>query len=1144
MKKLCLLILFILLTSGQHAWAQNGVYSLSLSHPRVTAIAQDGDGYIWFGTVHGLNRYNGTSYTVYYASADDGCLSSDHILSLCYDSLGTLWIGTECGLNYYRDGKFYHINSSVYHPTTDIEELDDTFISFVNKSGWFKMNKQTVEVTEHQLIDNFSYFSQEGKEIEFTDRDGGIWKIDSRPGWTHEVPGRPFKSLDLSDGNENISYIVFDEQGYLWALADRHLFSYDVDKQERVWEDQDHLCVSLIKIDGNHLRAIIDYRYLNDYLLKDGRPTLIRSQYFEGNIFSIGRDDEGYFWITEASHISRLDHDGTPLFRHHIGRDHPFSYIIPSHGSRRIFIMGLREGVLEVMKDGAIRQLGDDLQSVSAIQVARDGTLWMGTYNEGIIHFDENTGLMERFGKEDGIIDVNIRSILEDSEGDIWFSTGVYVSRFNPRDSTFSAINDNRYRRDGKTYDLLSGATGPDGSLFFGGSGGITVIDPKSFAPQDKDIPLKMESITVNDKPLWEKTPRLDLDHRENTLGFRFSGVNFQTGQLMNYSWKLEGYEPEWHYGSHTPDVTYSRVPAGKYTLRARVREQNGEWSEPSIALPITIHPAPWASPLATALYWIVGIGLLALAIRLLVTYRLQKERLELATRREELKQQHIDFLTNVSHELRTPLSMIYAPAKELERSVLSPSEKDMVGLISRNAEKMRELTEQLLQNESGRRQEERLSIRKNDLAGLLRSMTGMFRFAVEEKGLGLSIAMPESMVCWFDKEKVSKVYGNLLSNAIKYTPDEGHIQVVLEGDGEHATVMVKDDGIGVPEEKRGRLFDRFDRLGAEDSGIVGSGIGLNYARNLASLHRGTLEYEPNSPSGSVFSFVFPVSRQAYDDLGVEDSEPFVPEDIGPGMEEEEEKEQTIIIAEDNEEIRHFLKNLFRDRYNVISASDGLEALDNLKLKTPDLVLSDVIMPGKSGYSLCSDIKSNPEWSHIPVILLTAKADAESNVEGLHAGADAYVSKPFDPAILKATVESLLRNRAILQEKVRNLTSRDLEDGGKAAGVELSQSEEHLIRRIQKYMDENLEKENMEARVMASSLGLSYSNLYSKIKALTGSTPKAYIMTYRMNIARQLLQSGEFTVSEVAYKVGSSSPYTFSREFKNHFGYPPSMDKR
>jgi DNA-binding response OmpR family regulator/two-component sensor histidine kinase len=485
---------------------------------------------------------------------------------------------------------------------------------------------------------------------------------------------------------------------------------------------------------------------------------------------------------------------------------------------------------------------------------------------------------------------------------------------------------------------------------------------------------------------------------------------------------------------------------------------------------------------------------------------------------------------------------MIYAPVKELAKHPLAEEDRRLVDTISRNAESLRNLAEQILSTQGGRQEHESLRIRQNDLSSLVRTMTGNFIYAAGQKEQSLTSEAPESMICWFDTEKVSKILGNLISNAIKYTPEGGHIVVRLNVPEEgQARIEVADDGIGIPEEKRERIFERYDRLGAESSGVIGSGIGLNYARSLAQLHKGSLTFSPNEPAGSVFTLWIPVAHDVYSDVNVDETAYLPP--VEAVEDDGSEKEGTILIAEDTDEIRYFLRDLFTPRYHVIIAPDGLEAEENLKLALPDLVLSDVIMPGKTGFALCADIKENPEWCHIPVILLTAKADAQSNIEGMKHGADAYIPKPFDPDVLAAAVESQIRNRRLLQNRVLNLTSTTIQEPEKAEEAHLNASDRAMIERIHAWMDAHLDDETVGVQEMAMEVGMSYSSLYAKLKGLTGKTPQAFMMHYRMNIARELLLAGDLNVSEVAYRVGSSSPSTFSREFKKHFGFPPSQVK-
>lgn len=1128
---ICLAFLFL----AWRTWGQEGDFSPALSNPQVTAITQDARGYIWFGTSHGLNRYNGTTYTTFFSSGEEGALNNDHILALCQDSQGTLWIGTECGLSWYRGGRFYHHNTTVFDPVTHIEETDSTHISITGKSGIFEFDKNTVEMTAYYPRDGIN-FGQElvSAGISYTDRDGGLWEADGRDGWSYSAKDQPFKSLIVSPGDERISHLSFDPEGVLWMRVGAALCSVDPDSGSILFKDETHQYSGLFINRDGHLVVLRDGDTTVEYLTHNGQPRKIRESHYPEGIFSMAEDREGNLWLSGVSNLLKLERNSRRS-TFDVGFEHPFSYIMPASGTGRIFIVGLKDGILEVSADGSLKQLGDGFQNVSAMLMSRDGTFWMGTYNDGLIHYDEGSGLVERFDTSSGIVDADIKSIVQDGDGYIWFSTATHITRLNPWSKAFSSLHDNSYRG-GRFYDLVSATRGPDGMVYLGGSGGITVIDPRAPLPERKDIPLFFEYLGVNDWQLPENTEKLDLNYRENTLTLRFAGIDFISGSLLNYTWKLDGYEKAWHYGSSTPRVVYTYLPPGSYTFRARVREQNGEWSSREIALPIRIKPAPWASPWAMAAYWIVGLILVLGGLIFLIRYQTQKDRLALATQREEMNQQHIDFLTNVSHEFRTPLSLIFGPAKELEKTDMTRYQRELVGLIGSNAERLRILSEQILSS-SGRETHESLSIRENDLTSLLRSITGMFRFAAAEKEQKLETGLPDTCIGYFDTEKVSKVVGNLLSNAVKYTPDGGQITVALRREGDAAIVSVSDSGPGIPPEKRERIFDRFDRLGAENSQTVGSGIGLHYARRLAQMHKGDLTYQHNQPRGSVFSFAFPLDADSYPDAILSGTAPaediFIPE-------EKQDKEQTILIAEDTAELRLFLGNLFRGSYNVLLASDGLEAIDNLKLSIPDLILSDVVMPGKTGYEVCVDVKANPDWNHIPVVLLTARADAESSIEGMQAGADAYIPKPFDSDVLKATVESILRNRRLLQEKVRSLTSADTME---AQQLQLPAADRKLLEKLQAYLDANIENEEWDIASMASELGMSYSSLYAKIKAITGETPKAYVTSYRMNVALRLLKVEGLNVSEVAYRVGSSSPFTFSREFKKHFGYPPSQVK-
>ena len=315
--------------------------------------------------------------------------------------------------------------------------------------------------------------------------------------------------------------------------------------------------------------------------------------------------------------------------------------------------------------------------------MAQDGSLWCGTYNDGLIHYDERTGQTERFDSSSGLTSTNVKSVIEDNEGNIWFSTAQHISKFDRRSRTFSTLHDDRFSG-GRFYDLVSCAKGPDGKLYFGGTGGITVIDPAVEMPAREDTPLNFEYLAVNGTQIPAGTGPLRLSWRENTLTLRFSGLDFESGSQLNYSYRLEGLERDWQYRTNDVQATYTQLPAGHYVFLARVREPDGRWGA---------SPAPWFSWWALLFYILFGLALAAFALRAYIRIRMQRSQLAVAKQHEEMKQQHIDFVTNISHEFRTPLSMIYGPVKELSKHPLDEQDRRLVDTIARNAERLKRST-------------------------------------------------------------------------------------------------------------------------------------------------------------------------------------------------------------------------------------------------------------------------------------------------------------------------------------------------------------------------------------------------------------------------------------------------------------------
>ena len=896
----------------------------------------------------------------------------------------------------------------------------------------------------------------------------------------------------------------------------------------------------------NRLWVIRNRQELRLYAISKGKIVREEKRYvFPSNVFSISEDQDGRIWATLSDRFATLSADGKFTYRY-APNGISFSQLQTLRPSGTMILYTVANGLYKFGEDQQFIPLDSlYLPNPNSLIIDRNNTYWIGTYNTGLVHYDPRAQRMERFDTSSGLVDNSLKAVVEDKDGNIWFSSSTHIGKYDVQEKTFSYLYDSYFSK-GKLYALNCAAVAPDGTLFFGGSGGITAIYPNVPIEDSPDIPLNLDMVLVNGTVHnGTKEEGLSLSHRENMVTFYYSALKFEAGSLLNYAYMLEGFDKDWIDAGTNKRVAYSNLPAGKYTFKVKARMLSGKWCENELEQEVVIHPAPWAAPWAIALYWLAGIGLVILAIWMIIRWRTQEERLALTERQKEINQEHIDFVTNISHEVRTPLAMVYAPLKELAKeNNLNEHERGLVDIMLRNADRLMRLVKQLLDSGKSEKDEKQLRTAMADLAALVRALVANFRFIIHEKGLTVNLHADQDTLACFDAEKVEKIFYNLFTNAIKYTPEGGCIDVTVESDGKNARIRVADTGQGIPPEKQKHLFGRFERLGADKKypNVNGKGIGLNYAQYLAHLHKGNIEYTPNHPKGACFTLSIPQSLTAYSpEERAQDNEYKMPVTVNEtaSTEKDTPKEYTLLIAEDDQEVREYLRALLSADYNIIAVENGEEAIDGLGMNLPDLIVSDVVMPLKDGYELCKAVKTSADWGHIPVILLTAKNDTDSSIKGLDCGADAYVGKPFDPFYLKAAIANLLENRRRMQQMVQNFTSGNLSKG-KAREAMLNEQDRQFLENLHALLDRHLDDEDFGIASLAKEMNMSYSSLYARIKSLTGQTPQNFLITYRMNTAMQLLQTGKYTVSEVCYKVGASSLANFSRSFKRQFGVPPS----
>ena len=794
-----------------------------------------------------------------------------------------------------------------------------------------------------------------------------------------------------------------------------------------------------------------------------------------------------------------------------------------------------------VLDNGRLKRLDADVAAPGCLWQDSQGGFWMGSHRDGLFLFNPSEGTLRHIALENYLDDSCIQNLIGDAAGNIWGTTQYDVFRISPDGDI--AIVGNR-DQDYFEYNTNSDNVLGDGTIVFGTGHRLFFFTTEVETP---DIPLFFEGILVNrERFVPAQGEAIRFGHRDDHLDFYFSARNFDPGLKVVYEYMLEGQDRGWQNAGNDFHVGYSRLAPGKYMFRVRTILPDGRTGEKQLAQAISVSPAPWLTPWAIAFYVLAALTLLFLFLWDYAKMQRTRERLSFTEQEkllvEQIDQERTNFFTNVSHEFRTPLALIYGPVKELSRSdSLTGEDRHLVSIVERNADRMVRLTDQLLQFHHSAADRDKLRMTRTDLAALLRRMLENFEYMFRQKNLSVKLEVPERLDACYDREKVERIVFNLISNAVKYTPEYGSIVVSCFEEGDSLSIRVADTGIGISPEKTARIFERFERMEEKVGNSVpsGYGIGLNYARHLAEVHMGTLTVTPNEPLGSVFTFTFPTRLDAYPEGSVWETEqetemPAVQEVPTAGQGE------AILVVEDQPDMREYLRSILQGSYRVTTVGDGEEAWKCIRISPPDMVISDVMMPFKDGYTLCKEVKNDPEYCHLPVVLLTAKANMENQIHGLQLGADAYIGKPFDPQYLLAAVRGLLDNRLRMQKILQEQTSvpgSEVTDG-------MNPHDKAFLEKMFALVEDHLSEEDFNVTTLALELGMSRTSLFSKTKSLLGESPQAFLTGFRLNRAMELLRQGDLNVSEVAYKVGFSTLTGFSRSFKNQFGVPPSNIQR
>lgn len=1051
-------------------------------------------------------------------------------------------------------------------------------------------------VIEKDVAPAFSEFNNIFSEL-LSDKDGNIWiaafgegvltvNMDKPVIMNYSIPS----IKELTGFSTNIDAIYEDEEGDLWINQNRWGFGIFSPEKDEVYFYQDY--TSLKDFPGiDFINCILGFNNYEVWLGPESEPYIyclkkqnnvpVVSSVYDlrdvtanpGNPRLFFEDSNHNVWIATTTGLlvkprEKKEIQETGFFKNEISgitedKDGHLWISTKNSGAYRITVtddLKVKLSDIESFTYGAGGLVSNNIETICADAA---GDVWMGSKEGHVFVYRSSDDYFEDLSDMFDMQEGGIQNITIDNVGHVWILTNKRIVEYNPdnqgimiylsnNESIVSSFTDN------SLYNNRSG------KLFFGGNKGISVFTPNTKLSEEPgnvraivtDLRINGNSvITQNENEhLRLKSQAVHLHSDDKNIEINFSSFNYTYSQKLQYAYKLQGVDDDWVYtDASRPFAFYNKLPKGKNTFLLKVTDINGLWSEEVTRVSIYKNPAFYESWWAYSIYFILAI-LLIYSIYLWIRYRIRlDQKLHIAQiekeKSEELIQTKLRYFTNVSHDFLTPLTIISCLIDDIE--ITLRNKVPQFEIMRSNVDRLKRLLRQVLDFRKMESGNMKLKVSQNDIAQFIKELcSSNFELLMKKKGISFSLnADPEYIPAYFDADKIDKVIFNLLSNAVKYTPEYGEIKVELEKSVQDnricAVIKVSDTGIGIAPEDLSNIFERFYTDKRGNSG-ESNGIGLSLTKELVTLHHGVIDVKSEINKGTVFTVVFPIDRKSYKDaeVGIPDQGVIFDRDINLMKEEhvpltgvklsDAERENTrLLLVEDNEELLSLMYQLLSKRYHVITAKNGAEALAAIKGNEINVIISDVMMPQMDGLDLCRILKSDIETSHIPVILLTAKNSSEDRIECYNAGADGYISKPFDLKVLEARINNFLLYKKSKQKEFRTDLTLNISTLG------TSSIDEVFLDNTIRIIKENIAETNFDVNRLAEKLFVSHSSLYRKVKTMTGLSPVEFIRNIRLKHASHMLKEGACTVYEVAYASGFSNPKYFSTCFKEEFGVTP-----
>lgn len=1098
-----------------------------LTTNNIRALASNGES-ILIGTFDGLYSIDPKTDTLsLYARADKGKGNLSHfsIYSLCVDRSGGLWVGTYSGgADYFSP---YNNRFNLHEaPVEDDEIMAGVFGPLVDTP------------------DGMLYVATEG---------GGLLEYNRR---NDEADLFLYDAVETSRNSHNIiKSVLLDGSKILCGTADGTI--YDFDRKSKKF--------SL-------------------------RHRLLPGQ---ASVYSMLHGSDSCLWVATSKPSMSLvrikpDDDIQTVFEANDTVWKPGSARCLYEVSPGVLLIGSRNNGLYRYDYKAKKcenyttagQGSSFLPSDYVTSIVRDrkGRVWISTLGGGLSRYEDGKGIIGNISSADGLGDDDICMIVEDRDGTLWLSATNSIISYNPDDGS---IHNYGVSKDlgAQEFSAHSGVLLADGEVAFSSGKGFVTFNPSDIQINSYQPPVVLTSLEVNNEKVvpgegkileveLDNTPRIELKYNQNNIAISYAALNYVHPDQNSYSVRMKGYDDEWQNVGHRRSAYYTNLKPGHYVFEVRAANNDGVWSNEVRSLEIIVRPPIWATWYAWVLYAVLFFG----TIFLIGYYIIKKKALEERVRYQRMEQERseefhrtkLQMFTNFSHELRTPLTLILSPLEELlHRTDFNNAVKNKLSLIYNNSQRMLILVNQLMDLRKTQSGKMRLKVSKEDMCSFMQEMFCAFNHLAESKDINFEFQTSEERLpAWFDKSVCDKVLFNLLSNAFKFThPGDSvtmslnsldsdsvkefgeRVKGVVSPDGKYVHISVSDTGRGIPPEELVRIFDPFYQVGdsgknSGDGATVGTGIGLSLTKMIVDLHHGVIWAENNPGGGAVFHVVLPVNREAYtdDEFDAEAADRVVV-DVIPSDAPEDiklDRRYTVLLVEDNEEVRAYVKDCLNPYFDVIEADNGVTAFDLAVERYPDIIVSDIMMPRKNGLELCAQIKEDMRTEHIPVILMTARCMLMHIKEGFSSGADDYIVKPFSMDVLIYRMRNILASR----EKLKKLYGKKF--SLESMGIKIVSAEDKFTQKFFEVIESNISNPDLNIDMICREVGLSRTNLYRKLKAITDLSPVELIRNKRLEVATRLLQESDYTVSEISTYVGFNSHAYFTQCFKAAYGCSPS----